>query len=198
MLVHVPVSAFLTINSVPSDFRDLHGDITIHGLLASFLAFGDTEEISPYAAWRATWPSFEDFEKCMPILWAVQMARDKHHDTEDNYNSYTFTALPPAIGGAWGSAQNSSIDWNGKTGLLHKQEEKLNKDWTKVRKVLPNASFNRYTHYWLVVNTRSFYFEPPGAKRLPVRDDRMVLCPFADYFNHADHGVSRPPKRGRC
>lgn len=126
----------------------------------------------------------------MPILWPVEMTKGRHQDVDDAYSLYAFRALPPAVGGAWGVTRNSSIDWSGKTCLLHKQEKKLKKDWSRVMGVFPNASLERYTHYWLVVNTRSFYFEPPGAKKVPARDDCMALCPFADYFNHADHGVS--------
>lgn len=126
----------------------------------------------------------------MPILWPVEMTKGKHQDVDDAYSLYAFRALPPAVGGAWGVTRNSPIEWSGKTGLLHKQEKKLKKDWSRVMGVFPNASLERYTHYWLVVNTRSFYFEPPGAKKVPARDDCMALCPFADYFNHANHGVS--------
>lgn len=126
----------------------------------------------------------------MPILWPVEMTKGKHQDVDDAYSLYAFRALPPAVGGAWGVTRNSPIDLNGKTSLLHKQEKKLKKDWSRVMGIFPNASLERYTHYWLVVNTRSFYFEPPGAKKVRARDDCMALCPFADYFNHADHGVS--------
>lgn len=55
-----------------------------------------------------------------------------------------------------------------------------------------------FTYYWLIVNTRTFYWDystistkrkgKPGKKL--VGDDCMTLCPFADYFNHADGGVS--------
>ena len=62
------------------------------------------------------------------------------------------------------------------------------KDWAVVSKKFPKSSFGKYTYYWLIVNTRSFYYELPGIKAQPARDDRMVLCPFVDYFNHADHG----------
>ena len=129
----------------------------------------------------------------MPILWPVEVTKDKHQDMADSY-CYTFRALPPAIGGAWGTIQHSQIDWQGKTGLLYKQEEKLKKDWKTVRGVFPDADIETYTHYWLIVNTRTFYFMPPGVKNAPPQADRMALCPFADYFNHADHGVSWLPK----
>ena len=43
-------------------------------------------------------------------------------------------------------------------------------------------------YYWLIANTRTFYHELPGRKQKKkmAREDCMALCPFADYFNHAD------------
>ncbi|MCJ1427429.1 hypothetical protein MMC29_005332 [Sticta canariensis] len=49
-LVTVPASALLTINSISKGFRLAHEGITVHGLLASFLAFGAVE-LSAYAVW---------------------------------------------------------------------------------------------------------------------------------------------------
>lgn len=66
---------------------------------------------------------------------------------------------------------------------------KAQKDWKVVSKAFPNKTLEEYTYYWLIVNTRSFYFEVPGTVDF-AHGDRMVLCPFVDYFNHNDHGVS--------
>ncbi|KAL8391200.1 hypothetical protein RB595_009993 [Gaeumannomyces hyphopodioides] len=43
----------------------------------------------------------------------------------------------------------------------------------------------RYRYAWLLANTRTFYYVDPRTARLP-REDRMVLQPVADLFNHAD------------
>ena len=72
--------------------------------------------------------------------------------------------------------------------LLRKQEQKLKKDWSVISTIFPNSTFEAYAYNWLIVNTRSFYYELPSLKVQPAREDRMVLCPFADYFNHADRG----------
>ena len=56
--------------------------------------------------------------------------------------------------------------------------------------LFPDGTLPQYTYFWLIVNTRSFYFEIPGCDVVQKYDDRMVFCPFADYFNHNDHGVS--------
>jgi len=59
-----------------------------------------------------------------------------------------------------------------------------------------------YRYAWMLVNSRSFYWDYPAAKpekrqprgrqkpkSLPV-NDCMTLCPFMDYFNHSNGGVS--------
>ncbi len=66
----------------------------------------------------------------------------------------------------------------------------MKKDWAIVSKTFPNSTLEKYTYHWLIINTRSFYYELLGAKIQPARKDRMVLCPFVDYFNHADHGCN--------
>lgn len=59
-----------------------------------------------------------------------------------------------------------------------------------------------YTHAWLLVNSRCFYWDYPfiadvgtgrktgtaGQRRKPKRDrdDCMAMCPFIDIFNHSD------------
>lgn len=85
--------------------------------------------------------------------------------------------------------------------LLEKQKMKLKADLAAALPLLsspdPTTDMSRlYTVHWLLVNTRCFYWDyphrPGGArqakKRLP-RDDCMALCPFVDYFNHANSGV---------
>ena len=55
-----------------------------------------------------------------------------------------------------------------------------------------DLSRDAYTYYWLAVNMRTFYHVVSHSKRKPVAADCMALCPFADYFNHAGHGVTKP------
>ena len=76
------------------------------------------------------------------------------------------------------------------SSLLAKQEAKLQRDWEVILKAYPDAEFELYRYYWLVVNTRCFYYDFP--LRLEPRDheDKMILCPWLDYLNHADEGVS--------
>jgi len=73
--------------------------------------------------------------------------------------------------------------------LLKTQQHKLEKDWKGLRDHMPGRAFELYKYYWLVVNTRCFfweYFKLARARRKMgkqlVRDDCIALCPFVDYF----------------
>lgn len=72
--------------------------------------------------------------------------------------------------------------------LLENQQEKLESDWGTVSKTCTSLSKTDYIYNWLLVNTRTFYYVAPGTKKRLKPDDCMALNPFADYFNHSDHG----------
>lgn len=126
----------------------------MHGLLAAFLAFGEPD-VDVYAPWRATWPSFAEFQKSVPILWPAKL---------------------------------QALLNDASSALLAQQKAKFDSDWSIAQSAFPDADRDTYLHLWLVVNTRCFYYELPGLKRKRAKEDRMVMCPFSDYFNHADQG----------
>ncbi|OAG25717.1 SET domain-containing protein [Alternaria alternata] len=83
--------------------------------------------------------------------------------------------------------------------LLAKQRANLEKDWaTHSTHLPPSITKSLYTYTWLIVNTRTFYWEypdlPNAHPRLPKRrpkltaDDCYCMCPLIDYFNHSDNG----------
>lgn len=76
-----------------------------------------------------------------------------------------------------------------KKEILRGQIRKTDKDFKIVSKAFPGISRRDYLYHWLVVNTRSFYYIIPGMKKSP-SSDCMALCPFVDYFNHAETGVN--------
>jgi len=79
---------------------------------------------------------------------------------------------------------------------LAKQQAKFNKDWKKSKDLIKGDIFYLFRYYWLVVNTRCFYWEhnewpprkPGKRKRNLPAEDNMALAPFVDYFNHASEG----------
>lgn len=84
------------------------------------------------------------------------------------------------------------------TTLLNNQLSKFDKDWSTLQPHLPSITKDLYTYTWLIVNTRTFYWEYPDLAnshpRLPKKrnrltaDDCYAMCPFMDYFNHSDIG----------
>jgi hypothetical protein len=84
--------------------------------------------------------------------------------------------------------------------LLTNQRTKLEKDWNDLRTHIPSVSKDLFTYTWLIVNTRTFYWEYPDLSnihpRLPKKrsqltaDDCYAMCPFMDYFNHSDIGCN--------
>ena len=84
------------------------------------------------------------------------------------------------------------------TVLLTNQRTKLEKDWNDLRAHIPSVSKDLFMYTWLIVNTRTFYWEypdlPNSHPRLPKKrkqltaDDCYAMCPFMDYFNHSDVG----------
>ena len=188
----MPASALLTVNAIPENFKALHQGISIHGLLASYLAFGSHG--TKYTSWKATWPSLQDFQESMPILWP-EIVREPLDGNGNITNAIRRIhepgfVLPPAIGGKWRRMLEYFRLGRLEAGLLFRQEQKLKADWEVVSKAFPDQILPEYTYYWLVVNTRSFYFDALGGQVPENHDDRMVMCPFVDFFNHDDHGVS--------
>jgi hypothetical protein len=86
------------------------------------------------------------------------------------------------------------------TLLLTNQREKLEKDWKDLHTLIPSVDKDLFTYTWLIVNTRTFYWDypdlPNSHPRLPKKrtqltaDDCYAMCPFMDYFNHSDVGCN--------
>ncbi|KAL9120407.1 MAG: hypothetical protein Q9187_003030 [Circinaria calcarea] len=190
LLVTVPTSALFTIKSIPPDFRDKHAPISVHGMLASFLTLGKAEDTGKYTEWCNTWPSLADFKQSMPILWPKNLPPLQKQPKSSLPVFRSFIPLPPAVSGEWkfSNCGRSKSRYGNSKGLLQKQQERLTRDWNVVSRVYPNARYEKYTYNWLIVNTRSFYYDLLELKRVVPREDCMVLCPLVDYFNHADHG----------
>jgi len=89
---------------------------------------------------------------------------------------------------------------------LSKQQAKFDRDWKMSRDLIKGDLFYLFRYYWLVVNTRCFYWEhnklPPRRhgkrKRNLSTEDSMALVPFADYFNHASEGCIFTSDSGGC
>ncbi|RHZ47288.1 uncharacterized protein CDV56_104428 [Aspergillus thermomutatus] len=177
----------LTTRRIPISFkRRFPKDISVHALLAAFLTLGDKEDLQKYELWRQTWPTRQDFEDSMPLLWP-QSLRGPNPYYDDAASQMNL--LPPSISGAWNTFRKRKNEHEYETShqnLLAQQEQRLHKAWSSVVSVFPEVERETYSYNWLIVNTRSFYYLMPGQKPPEDRNDAMALLPFADYFNHSD------------
>ena len=115
------------------------------------------------------------------------------HETKVNGSEQSLSLLPPAISGLI-SARSSNAVPHTFISLLCKREAAIVKDWKIVSKAYPSAGLEQYRYFWLIVNSRSFFYDVPQNPEPQNSGDKMVLCPYLDYFNHADEGVSENSK----
>ena len=185
--MHIPTDLLLTTDQIPQEFVQKHAEISVHGLLASFLSHASVDDLERHGLWRATWPTEADFANSMPILLPERLRHP--FSLKGNEIESPIPLLPPAICGAWIMAGGKMMSSAFQTSLVAKQETKMKRDWNDVRDIFPNTNFEAFQYNWLIVNTRSFYYDLPLRYKPKSNDDRMILCPFVDYFNHADDGV---------
>ena len=188
-LVHVPTKALLTTNSIPARFADQHGPISAHGLIAAFLTSaaksGADEEYGP---WMATWPAWDHFAATMPMLWPEELFRATTVSARDRRLAWPVPCGIGAFNGQWAYTTPLARLTVASAPLIVKQQKKLDADFAAAREATPRLDERAYTHMWLIVNTRSFYWDLPLRHQPQGAEDRMALCPFVDYFNHADVG----------
>jgi hypothetical protein len=122
-------------------------------------------------------------------LLAADLALDKSRKyTQWNAVVPTRDDMTSSLPLAWDSALHHYLAKPARD-LLSKQQAKIAKDWAAVQVAHPSVTEPDYLYAWLLVNTRTFYFVTPKTERL-CNDDRMVLQPVADLFNHADTGCA--------
>ncbi|PYH41609.1 ribosomal N-lysine methyltransferase [Aspergillus saccharolyticus JOP 1030-1] len=206
VMLRVPVSAMLTIDSIPSSFvEQFPAGTSIHCILSAFLAHGDAAWLQKLDPWRKVWPEFCEFEETMPVLWpkhlrqsnAAVQSTPNDDDSSSSSSSSSSTPssspvsslLPPSISGLWNTFKKEPVGVDYETryqNLLSQQEQRLQSAWTHVRTVYPETDWRTFAYYWCIINSRSFYYVSPGKDEPEDWNDAIAMVPFADYFNHAD------------
>jgi hypothetical protein len=173
VLVSLPFSLLITRKSLPDGFLEGLENISVHGALAGYLSLDSLVSESHWSYWRSTLPSKDDFMTSNPIYWDSDL-QDCLPGEAHSKHQYCLvaTCLNPVI------------------ELLEGQRQNLKRDLAIFQSRYPSISNKVFSYHWMVVNTRSFYYEYPGDEKHQRREDRMALCPFVDYFNHSDQGVS--------
>jgi hypothetical protein len=192
-VVKVPTTTILTADKIPSEFRALFPEDTrIQAIIAAYLTCSSEEELAPYSLWFKTWPTRQDFEDSMPMLWPRSLGGLTWPDSDDVADPVPASQvnfLPPCISGLWNSIQKGEAARQYETehqDLVQQQGQRLGKAWTDVVSVIPDIDWKSFSYHWLILNTRSFYWVAPDEEAPEDRNDAMALLPFADYFNHSD------------
>lgn len=189
-MVQVPTSVILTLDHVPETFRTQFPEETgTQAILAAFLTHGDEDELEKYQLWFKTWPTRQDFEDSLPILWPKELGGLTWPESPDPNLASLPNFLPPCISGQWNSILPGSrikAYESEHQNLIAMQEHRLRKSWENVIAVVPDTDWRTFSYYWLILNTRSFYWVAPDQEPPEDRNNAMGLLPFADYFNHAD------------
>ncbi|KAE8353124.1 hypothetical protein BDV28DRAFT_148373 [Aspergillus coremiiformis] len=188
----VPQTAMLSIDSIPSSFVDLFPKGTsIHGILAAYLTHGDPKTLKELDAWRNVWPSWQELEDSTPILWPAHLRRSNStSDDEDNPSGPVL--LPPSVSGRWNTFEKAPVDIDYDTryqNMLAQEENRLTHAWEQVISVFPKTEWKTFAYYWLIINSRSFYYLSPGKNEPEDWNDAIAMVPYADYFNHEDNAA---------
>ncbi|KAL4975587.1 hypothetical protein BDW66DRAFT_137210 [Aspergillus desertorum] len=217
IILSVPANLMLTKDSIPESFVSLFPtDATNHAILVGFLVHGDSKTQPGLGVWRSVWPSWDDFEKSMPIFWpgwlrasssdSESASQDRNNESSGN-SSYSksgpkLSILPPSISGLWNSTSGSlrepstttSTTFSGHPythekryqNLLPRQEKRLRDTYDAIRSVFPATGWKEVAYNWAIINSRSFYYVSPGKNEPSDWNDAIGMVPFADYFNHKD------------
>lgn len=193
-VVQVPTSVILTMDKIPSSFKNQFPEGTaVQTILAAYFTHGSDEELAEYDLWRKAWPTRQDFEDSLPILWPKVLGGlpwpDSEAGDQENGSTNQPNFLPPCISGTWNSIDKGSPFKKYESehrNLLLGQELRLRKAWADVTAALPDTDWRSFSYHWLILNTRSFYWVGAGQEPPEDRNDAMAMLPFADYFNHSD------------
>ncbi|KAK8074943.1 Ribosomal lysine N-methyltransferase s.t1.c11 [Apiospora hydei] len=205
ILLEVPARCLRSIETVPKALsRRLPRDISVHGLLAADLALDASDT---YAAWNAVCPTPADFAS-MPIHWPpalqellpgparVLLARQQAKIERDWAAASKLFLSPSTPSASYSSSPSSSaldVVVNGVNGgggdddtnnIVKTNDKEEEGKAEAVDDANANLLKQKFVHAWLLVNTRTFYHESPRLRRR-AKEDRMVLQPVADLFNHA-------------
>ena len=165
----------------------------MQAIMAAHLTHGSEEELAKYNLWFKAWPSRQDFEDSLPMLWPRELGGLQWPDSEINADASGPVSAPslltPCISGSWNSIEKGPRTKKYESehqNLVAQQEQRIRKAWVDVVSVLPETDWRSFSYHWLILNTRSFYWVGPGQEPPEDRNDAMALLPFADYFNHSD------------
>lgn len=204
----MPAQCLRTVDTVSQSISRKFSEenaISVHGLLAADVLL-DPDDV--YSVWAKVFPTADDFHACMPLLWSRKVRSSLPLST-----CRLVEKQERKLAADWAAVKQSGLlsylSWpsqsllctsfleggmNGARGMVSKPMRKRRKVIGKHERdgqikeeieVEETKAKEAYTHAWLLVNTRTFYYVTTDMKkRLPDINDRMALQPIADLFNH--------------
>ncbi|KAI0452662.1 putative SET domain-containing protein [Xylaria acuta] len=73
--------------------------------------------------------------------------------------------------------------------ILKRQQIKFQHECDSVAKAFPDLDRSKYKYFWLIINSRTFYYEAPEMAKYRW-EDKLCLLPAADLFNHSNDGCT--------
>ncbi|KAH8661948.1 hypothetical protein BX600DRAFT_306972 [Xylariales sp. PMI_506] len=187
LLLEVPTTCLRTLDNIPKSItRKLPKNLSTHGLLAADLALEALSSGSGAGIGGSSEPSSlarEDDEAA-----TISSSSSNSSSSRSKYAAWNAVCPTPSdfrsIPLHWPASLQALLPEPARV-LLSKQQRKLDRDWAAVSAAFPLVTRDAYVHAWLLVNTRTFYYDAtPRLRRRPA-EDRMALQPVADLFNHA-------------
>ncbi|KAJ5692184.1 hypothetical protein N7462_001607 [Penicillium macrosclerotiorum] len=190
VVVQVPTTSIFTMERIPASFKEQFPEGTaVQTIMAAYFTHGSDDELAEYELWRKAWPTRRDFEDSLPLLWPAALGGLPLPDSDPNELQAEANLLTPCISGKWPTIEKiipmKQYDTEHQNLLLG-QDIRLRKAWAHVTTIFPETDWRLFSYYWLIINTRSFYWVAEGEEPPNDRNDAMAMLPFADYFNHAD------------
>ncbi|KAF2440793.1 SET domain-containing protein [Karstenula rhodostoma CBS 690.94] len=184
-IVHVRNTSLITVAHQGIQTLKFPTKTSIHARLAAYLALQYAKDDCQHRPWQDVWPSQDEFKDILPLHWSKQLQDLLPHAATGNESLIARCALT-----------SDTRDGNLLTQCT--QRSNLERDHLSIHAIRPSISRDLFTYVWLIVNTRTFYWEypdlPNAHPRLPKKrlqltaDDCYAMCPFMDYFNHSDKG----------
>ncbi|KAK5264282.1 hypothetical protein LTR96_010299 [Exophiala xenobiotica] len=135
----------------------------------------------------------KSIQKSSPCSNNGLLAAELAQDQSDNYALWreslpTIEDLQEAMPVMWEPELCQLIPPKAKTILL-KQQRRIGQDWDAITAANLEIPMHLYQYYWLLINTRTFYYTPPRRETPPTDPDEcLAIVPYGDYFNHSDAG----------
>ncbi|KGO47996.1 Exosome-associated factor Rrp47/DNA strand repair C1D [Penicillium expansum] len=102
IMLKILMSTMPTIDSIPEEFiHRFPPGTSVHAILAAFLTHRDASFLERWATWRKVWPSLQEFEESLPVLWPASSETTGPPFPTNQCKEQLL--LPPSACGLWNS-----------------------------------------------------------------------------------------------